>query len=339
MCPLRTALLCLFLLPSIAICYVPVQSDMKTFSSAIKDGEVLAGEEKILYEHEIGPGVVTEQWCAGVDVMNQDARFRFYIDGESVASLDFQLYLAHGIGFNNTFEDKYVPWGTKFISHSASEGGLSNTFRIPFLKSFRVTLTHPKGGIFWYIIRGVENYPLVLGDLLLPKTSRLRVYKQTNVLLQRLEFLTLAKVENSAGAVFMVTLAANSSDLTYLEACMRVVIDGGDTLFLSSGTEDFFLSAYYYNKGVYHFENSGLTSKEGVGTMSAYKFFERDPLLFTKSLELTWRCGEVVGGKGGCPTDFPQSGSPRPSTSSTSHVGDLYHNTTVTAYTWVYEWN
>ena len=324
-----------FLLPSIALCYVQVQPDMKTFSSAMKDGEILGGEEKVLYEHETGPGVVTEQWFAGVDVMDQDARFRFYIDGEMVASLDFQLYMAHGIGFNNTFEDKYLPWGTKLMSHSASGGGLSNTFRIPFLKSFRVTLTHPKGGIFWYIIRGVENYPLVLGDLLLPKTSRLKVYKQTNILLERLKFITLAKVDNSAGAVFMVTLAANSTDYTYLEACMRVIIDGGDVMFLSSGTEDFFLSAYYYNKGVYHFENSGLTSKEGVGTMSAYKFFERDPLLFAKSLELKWRCGEVVGGFGGCPTDFPQSYSPKRPPSRV----DLYTNTTVTAYTWVYEWN
>lgn len=323
----------LLVLPALALCYVPVQSDMKTFSSAMKDGEILGGEEKILYEHETGPGVVTEQWFAGADVMNQDARFRFYIDGEMEASLDFQLYMAHGIGFNNTFEDKYVPWGTKLFSHAASDGGLSNTFRIPFLKSFRVTVTHPKGGIFWYIIRGVENYPLVVGDLLLPKTTRLKVYKQTNVLLQRLESITLAKVENSAGAVFMVTLATNSSDFTYLEACMRVVIDGGDVMFLSSGTEDFFLSAYYYNKGVFHFENSGLTSKEGAGTMSAYKFFERDPLLFTKSLELIWRCGEVVGGIGGCPTDFPQF-SPRKEVPP-----DLYHNTTVTAYTWVYEWN
>ena len=324
-----------FLLPSIALCYVQVQPDMKTFSSAMKDGEILGGEEKVLYEHETGPGVVTEQWFAGVDVMDQDARFRFYIDGEMVASLDFQLYMAHGIGFNNTFEDKYLPWGTKLMSHSASGGGLSNTFRIPFLKSFRVTLTHPKGGIFWYIIRGVENYPLVLGDLLLPKTSRLKVYKQTNILLERLKFITLAKVDNSAGAVFMVTLAANSTDYTYLEACMRVIIDGGDVMFLSSGTEDFFLSAYYYNKGVFHFENSGLTSKEGVGTMSAYKFFERDPLLFAKSLELKWRCGEVVGGFGGCPTDFPQYYSPKRPPSRV----DLYTNTTVTAYTWVYEWN
>ena len=331
------AAVCFLLFPSIALCYVPVQADMKSFSSAIKDGEIIGGQEKVMYEHETGPGVVTEQWFTGTNVMDQDARIRIYIDGESVASLDFQLYLAHGIGFNNTFEDKYVPWGTKLFAHTASGGGLYNTFRIPFLKSFSVTFTHPKGGQFFYIVRGVENYPLVLGDLLLPKTSRLRLYKQTNVLLKPLEFITLAKVENSAGAVFMVTLAASSSDYNYLEACMRVVIDGGDTMFLSSGTEDFFLSAYYFNKGVHHYENAGLTSEEGTGTMSAYKFFERDPLLFTKSLELTWRCGETVGVEGGCPDDFPgPSGS---GNKKKYHFRNIQlAETLVTTYTWVYEW-
>ena len=332
------AVVCFFLLPSIVLCYVPVQSDMKSFSSAIKNGEVIGGKEKVLYQHITGPGVVTEQWFTGIDVMDQDARIRIYIDGETVASLDFQLYLAHGIGFNNSFEDMHVPWGTKLIAHTASGGGLYNTFRIPFLTSFTVTFTHPKGGWFFYIVRGVENYPLVLGDLLLPKTSRLRLYKQTNVLLKPLEFITLAKVENSAGAVFMVTLAANSTDYNYLEACMRVVIDGGDVMFLSSGTEDFFLSAYYFNKGVHHFDNAGLTSKEGVGTMSAYKFFERDPLLFTKSLQLMWRCGETVGIKGGCPDDFhPPSSSGK---KQDSHFRNIQlADTVVTTYTWVYEWS
>ena len=310
---------------------------MKSFSSAIKNGEVVGGKEKVLYEHITGPGVITEQWFTGTNIMDQDARIRIYIDEETAASIDFQLYLAHGIGFNDSIENKHVPWGNELLSHAASGGGLCNTFRVPFLKSFRVTLTHPTGGTFWYIIRGVENYPLVLGDLLLPKTTRLRLYKQTNVLLKPFEFITLANVSNSSGAVFMVTLAANSSDYNYLEACMRVAIDGGDTMFLSSGTEDFFLSAYYFNKGVYHNENSGLTAQEGKGTMSAYKFFEKDPVLFTKSLELIWRCGETVGVKNGCPDDFPP---PSGKNHKEPHFNKVQlADTSVTTYTWVYEWS
>ena len=318
---------------------VPVQSNMKTFSYAIKDGVLPGNTEKTLYQYKTGSGVITEQWFTG-PAMNSDTRVRIYIDGESTASLDFQLYLAHGIGYNDTIENKYVPWGTNRMSHAASGGGLYNTYRIPYLKSFRVTVNNPKGGVFFYIIRGVENYPLVVGDLLLPSNTRLRLYKNVNVLLKPLEYITLASVNNSAGAIFQVTLAANSSDFTYLEACMRVKIDGGDVMYLSSGTEDFFLSAYYFNAGVFHMDNSGLTSFEGKGTLSAYKFFENDPVLFTKSVELIWRCGEVVRSAYGCPYDFfPPGQEPFTSTEKAPPKKEQYADTTVTTYTWVYEWS
>ena len=314
---------------------------MKTFSYAIKDGQVEANQEKVLYKRQSGAGVVTLQWFASNIVgMNYEARIRIYVDEETNASIDYQLYLAHGIGSADSIEDTLVPWGTKRISHTAKGGGISNTYRIPFLKALKVTLTHPKGGTFWYIIRGVENYPLVVGDLLLPKTAKLKLYKNVNVLLKPLEFLTLASVSDVAGLISQVTIAANSTDYNYLEACLRVRVDGGDTSFLSSGTEDFFLSAYYFNKGIYHMDNSGLTSKTGKGQMSAFKFFENDPLLFSKSVQLIWRCGELQSGNvtDKCPSSFS------PATTSEDHVSLLSNGvklavTMATTYTWVYEWD
>ena len=46
---------------------IPVQSGMRSFSSAIKAGTIGAYTEKVLYEyksHEL-PGVITEQWFTG----------------------------------------------------------------------------------------------------------------------------------------------------------------------------------------------------------------------------------------------------------------------------------
>ena len=277
--------------------------------------------------------IVTWPVHTGINIMDENMRIRIYIDGETTASIDFQLLLAHGIGFTEKLEAQYIPWGTRRIAHAA-DGGIYNTYKIPFSKSFKVTATHPNAGSFFYIIRGVENYPLILGELMLPSTTRLRLYKTVGVELKPFEFITIANVSNSAGAVFQVTLAANSTDYNYLEACMRARIDGATNMtWLSSGTEDFFLSAYYFDKGVYHMDNAGLTFKDNKAAMSAYKFFENDPLLFSKSLELIWRCGETINGPDGCPNDYPPPGGKEFSYSSPNLA-----NTKVTTYVWVYEW-
>ena len=270
--------------------------------------------------------------------MDQDTTIRIYIDDEINANIEFKLLLAHGVGFTEKDEVPNIPWGTRRIAHGA-DGGIYNTYRIPFMKSIMVTASHPNGGIFWYIIRGVENYPLILGSLLLPKTARLRLYKNEKVTLQPLQFLTLANVAQTAGALYQVTLAVESNSSSYLEACMRARIDGSpDITWLSSGTEDFFLSAYYFNRGLYHLDNAGLTYKSN-GTLSAYKFFENDPFLFSSSLELIWRCGETINPPDlqGCPSDFPpgDSGYKHRDYYSAPKVLDAI---TATTYTWVYEW-
>ena len=155
---------------------------------------------------------------------------------------------------------------------------------------------------------------MVLGDLILPPHTKLRLYKNEEVHIKPLEFLPLAQVKNSAGALFMVTLVASSSNLVFLEGCMRSYIDGSNkTTWLSSGTEDFFLSAYYFDKGLYHLDNAGLTYLNKSGLVSAYKFFENDPLLFTKSFELWWRCSDrdISKDKHGCPNTWPDPTPPR----------------------------
>ena len=300
--------LLLFLLLRVAVALIPVNPGMKSFSFAIKNGFVYPDIEKTLYEHNTGePGVITEQWFTGHGTMDQDTRIRIYIDNDTQASLDFHLFLAHGIGFNQTQELPEIPWVTKRLGHTAN-GGIYNTFRVPFGKCFKITATRPTCGHIWYIIRGVENYPLILGDLLLPKHTRLKLYKNENVLMKPFEFLSLANISRSAGAVFMVTLAARSQDLVFLEGCMRAYIDDSkDTTWLSSGTEDFFLSSYYFNRGTFHADEAGLTYKNRHGLMSAYKFFENDPLLFSKSFELWWRCSDNddTNVKFGCPHTWP----------------------------------
>ena len=58
--------LVILLLLQLAVGYVHVTPDMRSFSSAIKGGRVESNIEKLLYEHNTGkPGVITEQWFTG----------------------------------------------------------------------------------------------------------------------------------------------------------------------------------------------------------------------------------------------------------------------------------
>ena len=255
-----------------------------------------------------------------------------HMDGEAEPSLDNNLLFFHGIGFNGD----QIPWGTRRAGHTANGGGLYNTFRIPYSTSIKVTATSPSSSTIWFIIRGVENYPVILGDLQLPSDARLRLYKNVNASLEPLEFITLADVPAMTGALFALFFAAsnNKKDPSFLEACFRAVIDNQPTSFLSSGTEDFFLSAFYFSGGPYHLDNSGVTFlSDGSSTVSAYKYFENDPILFNSSLLLQWRAGETYDGTDGCPNDFPP-----PQPGSKHEPPTLTGTTYVSTYALVYEW-
>ena len=99
----------------------------------------------------------------------------------------------------------------------------------------------------FFIIRGIESYPVLLGDLLLPASARLRLHRFSD-LTQPLEMVTLMRApKGTAGALFSVRFDANSSAYGYLEACMRAVIDppadirsgskNDSLVYLSSGAE------------------------------------------------------------------------------------------------------
>ena len=289
------------------------QPNMKSFSHAIKQASCKPGVEIDLFEHSSGPGVITEQWYTGNNCMTDATIIHIYIDGEAKPSIDFNLHLGHGIGieagqerlrqvkdeenifymFREKQIDPQIPWGTRRVGHLATGGAIYNTYRIPFQKSIRISFTSASSGSYWYIVRGVENYPIILGDLELPGNARLKLYKTDNVNMQPFQYVHLANVTKSSGALFQVTLATESTNFLYLEACFRAMIDNNNkTQYLSSGTEDFFLSAYYYDKGVFHTDDAGLTRKTLPGTMSAYKFFESDPVLFNSDFKLVWRNGE-----------------------------------------------
>jgi hypothetical protein len=321
----------LFLMFLCTLLFNPLQSnadddvklkDLKVFGTAGKELSVLKpGVEAELFKED-GAGVLTHMWFGGDWNGYLRTRLRIYVDGETKPSIDMQLGLGVGIGFEDT-----NPWGIARMGKTGNHSGLYNTFRIPFGKGVRVTAQLAddvkEEPVFWWIIRGTKNLPIRIGDVKLPADARLHLYKNEALEVKPLDLFDLCKTKK-AGALYLVTMAASTSgEFNYLEGQMRAYVDGADEpLMLSSGLEDYFLGTYYFQRGRYYTPVAGLTHIDNNNkSFSAYRFHDDDPLFFSKGLRLTCRCGEKSGDKQFGPGD----------------TGNL-KATTYTTYAWVYEW-
>ena len=299
---------------------------LKTFGTMGKEVTPLKGDtEAELFNHS-GKGCLTHMWFGGGWKHCGKTRIRIYVDGETKASIDMELFLGHGIGFG----DDFAPWGTARIGKIGTGTSVYNTYRIPFGTQVRVTAQRAPDADdapqFWWIVRGTENLPVTIGGVRLPDNARLKLYKLEDLTVQPYEEFALCDVPGR-GALYQVTMAAKGlrksakdqwKDLSFMEACMRAYKDGEkEPLMLSSGLEDYFLGTYYFNKGRYATPVAGLThfNKE-ENEFSAYRFHEDDPVFFQNGLRLTCKCGEKIGDK-------------------------VFHDappTKYTTYTWLYQW-
>lgn len=294
--------------------------DVSTFTHVGKEEQPFVAKAEAQLAWQEGAGYLDHMWFGGSFANFKTLRIRIYVDGEESSSVDMELGLGVGVGF----QDPTAPWGTAHAGITGSPSGIYCNYRIPFSKSVRVTAELPAGvpreTVFWWIVRGLRNYPLEVCGFQLPAHTRLRLHKVENFHAQPLEEFILAHVSGN-GLVFLVTMAARSSNFEFMEGQMRAYLGGEATpQYLSSGLEDYFLGTYYFNRGLYHLSEAGLTHKdESDFSFSAYRFHNEDPILFKDGIKLACRCGERRGQK-----TFGATGHPQPT---------LY-----TTYAWTYEW-
>ena len=282
------------------------------------------GKEVLLFDHT-GKGCMTHFWFGGNYSGVEDTRIRYYVDGEKVASIDMDLYMGHGIGFN----DNHAPCATRYAGKIGKRNGIYNNYRIPFGKSIRITAQRPPeyedNPEVWWIVRGVENGRVRLGGVELPEKARLKLHRNEDRTVEPLDEFDLFDVDGS-GAVFNIAIAAQGLDkdhLSYLEACVRAYVGKSDEpVMLSSGLEDYFLGTYYFDTGRYYSDVASLTHIDRTAkSFSAFRIHDDDPIFFSSGLRVTCRNGETVHGTPEGPAAF----KPPP-------------RTRYTTYSWVYQW-
>jgi len=302
-----------------------------TFGTGLSGGYI-GTEEQFIFEHFVAPGdygVMTHFWTTYGSATDPGVLIRYYIDGEVNASIEFEPSLACGVG---SF-DRHAPWGTKWFGKGAKNGAWFNNFRIPFEKSIKVTVQSYNGTIggFYMILRGALNFPINIGDIAVPYNAKLKL-QVFNRSVDPLEWIPIADVPKGSGLFFMHSIAVSSGNLNFLEGCYHQYSPYNQNFpgtLLSSGTEDYFDSAWYFDGGEFWLPVSGFThyseTKKGV-TWSAYRFHEMDPLPFTEGFKLVWRNGDVLDPAG---------------LKCFAQTGQIVGNPTVSqviVYAWVYVW-
>ena len=213
-----------------------------------------------------------------------------------------------------------------------------NFSRIPFQKSIRVTgklpSTSSDNKIIWVIVRGTENLPTSFQGFQLPPTARLVLQKLENKVFQPLDFVRVADIPSGRGFLLSHTLSVSSGNLNFLEGCYHAYSDYNQPfpgLTVSTGTEDYYDSAFYFNAGEFHAENAGYTHFRQVNSSSvewsAYRMHDLDPIFFKNGFRFEWRNGDVVDDRG-FKCLLNQGG----------HVVGTPTASTITSYAWVYVW-
>jgi hypothetical protein len=304
----------------------PPANDNAAFGTGYSQG-FLNAEERTMFAH-----VTTAPFAAmnhfWITPASDKVIVKYYVDGEKTASIAYQPALACGSGFN----DQTAPWGTTWFGKGAKTGGWYWNFRVPFQNKIRITVQSNQTEGTYIIFRGAAGVPINIGGVPIPQAAKLLQFR-TDGLYQPLEFINLVDLPTGKGLFFMHTLSVSSKNLNFLEACYHQFspyTQSWPGTVLSTGTEDFFDSAFYFDGGEFRLPVSGFTHYEQNPnvTWSAYRFHEEDPLQFNNGYKLVWRIGDMYDKSGiKC---LIKTGGAVVGTPSASYVK---------AYAWVYTWN
>lgn len=332
-------------------------------------GTSVSQAELSIKETEMFSHIVSEEgewaymnhfWAAGSPAVDR-AIFRYYVDGEANASVVFSPALACGVGFG----DQQAPWGNRWLGKAANHTGWFHNIPVPFYRSIRITYQmaledasvakaptagprgramEPSDAQVWAIVRGSEGLPLHLGELEVPLgAGGVRLDLQRNsAQLAPLDFYGVASVPaGKSGTVFLTSLFVRGThSLKFMEGCWHMYSPPAQAwpgTLLSSGMEDYYDSAYYFDGGGFHMPVSGATHMPGTQggdnfTFSGYRFHEVDPLVFKDGIHVQWRNGDVTDPATGLKCTLQTGGA-----IAGPEDQDLGPST-VSSYAWVYTW-
>ena len=237
-----------------------------------------------------GAGVISRIW---VTISSPDKYFlrrillRMYWDGEKTPSVEVPVGDFFGTGF------EYTHYLSALVGMSS--GGYYSYFPMPFSDGARIEAVNETGqgvGAFYYHIdyQQLQSLESNLGRFHAqwrrePRTERGKPY-------------TILEAE---GRGQFVGLNLNmqgyrEKQLWFLEGDEFIYVDGEKVPSIrGTGTEDYFTSGWYFNKGTYAGPYHGLIIKDDTlnSRIAAYRFHIGDQIPFQKSIKVTIEHGHA----------------------------------------------
>lgn len=245
---------------------------------------VQPGQTLTLFDAQ-GPGIVRRFWVTIAprlepEIMRQTI-LRMYWDGETTPSVEVPIGDFFGVGFGQQVDFQSLPL-------NETSGGYNCYWPMPFHKSARWTITNlskHRIDAFYY------NLDWTKYDKLEPNMRHFHAqWRRENPTSPNKNYTILeAKGEGHYVGTALFMQNRRGRGLGFLEGDEMVWVDGNTRPSLyGTGTEDYFSSGWYYDRGTYSALYHGVPIKDTtLGRISSYRWHIEDAIPFKKSIRFT----------------------------------------------------
>ncbi len=235
-----------------------------------------------------GPGIIVQFW---VTIDSPDKYFlrhlllRMSWDGEENPSVEAPIGDFFGTGFG------YKQWLS--LLEGMSSGGYYSYFPMPFNRRAKIEVVNETGAqvnSFYYHI----DYQRLNGPLD-PSVAYFHAQWRREIRTDRHHPYVILDATGHGQFVGMnLNMQSYDGGLSFLEGDEQIFVDGESKPSVQgTGTEDYFNSGWYFNRGEFSAPYHGLILKDdSLGRIAAYRFHVADAIPFEKSIRVTIEHGD-----------------------------------------------
>lgn len=262
-------------------------------SAKLEYANLPAGSALTLLDLNAGPGYVSHLWCAiyCTDAVGRSlTRYRVTVDGETTPSVESTL-----VGYHAADADPNQSFATRYLgySHQDALDGYYSYLPIPFRASIKIEVVSGSASAAATFF-GIADYHL--GDFAWGRAGKLRTFEQEVSVLAYAwqDLLNVANVPSGVLGGVYSRMRGGDGTWNFLEGNVQILADGAAApIYESSGTEDYFNNAWYFQTGVIFADQSGCTCYDpSRSTVGAYRFHLDDPIPFDRALQIRWQNGD-----------------------------------------------